>query len=56
LRSFYSADRVYLAQRAIQKEADFARATVHISGDPVRERSTGISYAPWPTGARRSGR
>lgn len=36
LRSFYSADRVYLAQRALQKEADFARATVHISGDPVR--------------------
>jgi hypothetical protein len=36
LRSFYSADRVYLAQRAVQKEADFARATVHISGDPVR--------------------
>ncbi len=36
LRSFYTGDRVYLAQRAMQKEADFARATVHISGDPVR--------------------
>lgn len=36
LRSFYTGDRVYLAQRALQKEADFARATVHISGDPVR--------------------
>ncbi len=36
VRAFYSADRVYLAQRALQKEADFARTSVHISGDPVR--------------------
>ncbi len=36
LRSFYTADRMYLAQRVLQKDADFARATVHIAGDPVR--------------------
>lgn len=35
LRSFYTADAVYLAHRAVEKNADFARATVHISGDPV---------------------
>ena len=36
LRSFYTADGMYLAQRALHKNADFARASVHISGDPVR--------------------
>ena len=36
LRSFYTSDRMYLAQRALQKDADFARASVHISGDPVQ--------------------
>jgi len=35
LRSFYTADAVYLAHRAVEKNADFARATVHISGNPV---------------------
>lgn len=35
LRSFYTADAVYLAHRAVERNADFARATVHISGNPV---------------------
>lgn len=41
VRSFYSADQVYLASRAVQRDADFARVSVQISGDPVRGIFTG---------------
>jgi len=36
VRAFYSNDTVRLAGRAMHRDADFARFSVHVAGDPVR--------------------
>ena len=41
VRAFYNADSVHMAGRVLNKDADFTRLSVTVSGDPVRGTYTG---------------